>query len=89
MAGWWMPIPQLKILRRMAAGEVLLHDTRKGIFFWEHDKTDRATVSAKALYNKNYIIPASGIDHTPGIKKMSITPTGKNEMGYNHSRSID
>lgn len=89
MAGWWMPAGQLKILRRMATGEVLLHNQDENIFYWKNNPQERATVSAKALHNKNYISPELRLNGKGGVVKMSITPTGKNEMGYNRSRVLE
>lgn len=84
-----MPVGQLKIMRRMAKGEVLLHNQTKNIFYWESNPKERATVSAKALYKKGFISTVIGYRYPSGVQKMEITPTGKNEMGYNHSRNID
>jgi hypothetical protein len=83
MAGWWMPKGQLTILRRMAAGEVLLHDTKKNIFYWKSAPKERATVSAKALLNKSYISTETTWGYPAGVEEMRMTRTGKNEMGYN------
>ncbi|CAO94977.1 hypothetical protein ETA_pET450330 (plasmid) [Erwinia tasmaniensis Et1/99] len=89
MSGWWMPAGQLKILRRMATGEVLLHDRNKRIFYWESNPKERATVSAKALHNKNHISPELNFNYPAGVVKMNITPTGKNEMGYNRGIHLE
>lgn len=88
MASWWMPEKQLLILRRMASGEVLLHDTRRDIYYWEANKKERATPSAKALFRKMYI-REDYYGREPDVARMRITPTGNNEMGYNRHRTLD
>ncbi|EAT0477617.1 hypothetical protein AB4F40_004464 [Salmonella enterica] len=84
MAGWWMPKGQLKILREMSAGATLWRDS-KGRFFIGTDKIN-CTVSAKALFNKSFIMP----DHrvVNGLDTMRITPSGQNEMGYNRHQVL-
>ncbi|TNV16079.1 hypothetical protein FH968_19750 [Buttiauxella sp. B2] len=84
MAGWWMAKGQLKILREMSAGAMLRMDS-KGRFFLGLNVIN-CTVSAKALLNKSYIA-ANGISLN-GFTTMHITPTGKNEMGYNRHQEI-
>ena len=79
-----MPKGQLQILREMTAGAVLWRD-RKGRFFIGADKRN-CTVSAKALLNKSYIMPSHLF--VGGRETLRITPTGKNEMGYNRHQAI-
>lgn len=78
-------IRQLKILRRIAAGEVLLHDQNKSIFYRASNPKERVTSSGKSLLRKAF---ASEGDFPKqiGVKKINITPAGRNEMGY--SRGI-
>ena len=86
MANWWMPVAQLKIMRRLAAGETLLRSLDDA-YRWEGSK-EKCTASARALMAKGLIF-----DHgNRGPKweaKMLLTPTGKNELGYNRNREIE
>ncbi|MEL6008204.1 hypothetical protein J4Z08_20995 [Citrobacter portucalensis] len=84
MANWHIPVPQLRVMRRMAAGEKLKRDIRTGRFIF--DNGDRVTSQGKALFNKGWI--CEGFPGTETVN-MNITPTGRNELGYNRHREID
>lgn len=85
MAGWWMPVKQLAVLRRMEAGEALVRVNRTGRYYLG-EEGDCVTAQAKALLRKAYV--CEGVTGTRETG-MFITATGKNEMGYNRHREID
>lgn len=87
MANWWMPVAQLRVMRRIAAGEVLLRDALDDTYRWEGAKGN-CTPSGRALRSRGLIFDYGA--HSPRWEaKMLITPTGKNELEYNRHREID
>lgn len=76
MANWWLPIAQLKVLYRMSKGEKLIFSN--DVYKWPDGS--RCSGSAKALARKGLIVIS-----VLGVY-MEITPTGKNELGYNRGR---
>lgn len=78
MAGWWMPVGQLSIMRRIERGETLKR-LKSGKY--KFDNSDElVTTSAKALVRKNLLCDGRlWYDGT----EMQITPTGRNELRYN------
>ncbi|MGO3413228.1 hypothetical protein [Citrobacter freundii] len=84
MANWWMPVAQLRLMRRMAAGEKLVRDVRTRRYFFANG--DSVTSSARSLAGKGLISEGRASKYEI---QMSITPTGKNELGYNRHREID
>ncbi|EAM1222009.1 hypothetical protein D5U39_07680 [Salmonella enterica] len=84
MAGWWLPVPQLRVLRALEAGFVLLHYPQTDVYWWAVG--GKCTQQGRALRNKGLITVAS-VGCSPGT--MRLTPTGKNELGYNRHREID
>ncbi|UPQ73480.1 hypothetical protein [Kluyvera ascorbata] len=87
MASWWMPVPQLLVLRRIAAGEKLLRDALDNTYRWAGSK-EKCTPTGRALQNKGLIFDYGA--RSPGWEaEMHITPTAKNELEYNRNREID
>lgn len=84
MAGWWLPVPQLRVLRVLEAGFVLLHYPQTDVYWWVVG--GKCTQQGRALRNKGLITVAS-VGCSP--ETMRLTPTGKNELGYNRHREID
>ncbi|WP_243211083.1 hypothetical protein JQ760_028410 (plasmid) [Klebsiella pneumoniae] len=81
MANWWLPMPMLTVLARIKRGDELIGDGN-GRYYWKADKK-RCSPTAKALVNRGLICQK-------GFKgEMSITPSGLNELGYNHARIPD
>lgn len=78
MAGWWMPIGQLRIMRCMERGETLKR-LKSGSYRLEQSG-EMVTASAKALVRKNYL--CDGVWTPDGIE-MEMTATGRNELRYN------
>ncbi|EEA0954269.1 hypothetical protein JGY68_002137 [Salmonella enterica] len=89
MANWWMPIAQLRVMRRIERGGVLLRNTKHGFYYWFGSEDPRPTSSAKALYRKGLICSCELHSKTVDCEVMRLTPTGKNELGYNRHREID
>lgn len=78
MAGWWMPVGQLSIMRRIERGETL---KRLACGKYKFDHFDElVTTSAKALVRKNLL---SDGRLSPDGTEMQITQTGRNELKYN------
>lgn len=78
MAGWWMPVGQLSIMRRIERGETL-KKLASGKYKFDHSD-ELVTTSAKALVRKNLL---SDGRLWPDGTEMQITPTGRNELKYN------
>lgn len=87
MANWWMPVAQLRVMRRMAAGEVLVRNAVTGKYKLI-DSKGFVTVPAKALSRKNFISDSMRLRRDAWVV-MEMTPTGRNELGYNRHREID
>lgn len=87
MANWWMPVAQLRVMRRMAAGEVLVRNVETGRYKLI-DSKGFVTVPAKAL-NRKGLISDSMCFRRDAWVVMEMTPTGRNELGYNCHREID
>ncbi|HAU4565374.1 TPA: hypothetical protein JDY21_18415 [Citrobacter freundii] len=86
MANWWMPIAQLKVMRRLEAGETLIRSL-DDTYQWEGSK-EKCTPTGRALRSKGLIFDYGS--RSPSWEaKMLITPTGKNELGYNRNREIE
>lgn len=83
MATWWMPVKQLAALRKISDGDCMCRNPQDDTYWWSGGK--KCTPQGRALYNKGFIAPDFGIEY----EIMHITPTGKNEMGYNRHREID
>ncbi|WP_248466118.1 hypothetical protein [Pectobacterium versatile] len=89
MANWWMPAAQLRVMRRIKNGGVLLRNPTYNFYYWFGSEDPRPTVSAKALLNCGLIVPGAVHPKKIGDQVMRITPTGKNELGYNSGRKIE
>jgi len=86
MAGWWMPVPQLRAMRALESGYSMRHCPKKDTFWWEVG--GKCTPQGRALRNKGLITTEARFDgRLPD--DVRITPTGKNELGYNRHREID
>lgn len=75
MASWWMPVAQLRVLRRIAAGEKLLRDALDNTYRWAGSK-EKCTPTGRALQNKGLIFDYGA--RSPGWEaEVHITPTAK------------
>lgn len=84
MAGWWMPVPQLRVMRALEKGFVLLHYPQTDVYRWAVG--GKCTQQGRALRRKG-LIATNSYGYSPEV--MHITPTGKNELGYNRGRETD
>ncbi|EKN2322812.1 hypothetical protein PWV40_004402 [Salmonella enterica] len=84
MAAWWMPVPQLRVMRALEKGFVLLHYPQTDVYWWAVG--GKCTPQGRALRNKG-LICVENFGCSP--QRMRLTPTGKNELGYNRGREID
>ncbi|MBI0427932.1 MULTISPECIES: hypothetical protein [Pectobacterium] len=89
MANWWMPVAQLRVMRRIENGGILLRNPTYGFYYWFRSEDPRPTASAKALFNRGLIAIGNTHPHTLGNQIMRITPTGKNELKSNSGRKIE
>lgn len=84
MANWWMPVPQLRVMRALEGGFVLLHYPQTDVYWWAVG--GKCTQQGRALRRKG-LITTDSYGRSPEVMRM--TPTGKNELSYNRHRGID
>lgn len=88
MAGWWMSPKQLGVLRTLDSGAVLVHC--KTTDTYQFLKGKKCTLQGRALLNRGLIAGDGWLSgFTKNCESMHITPTGKNELGYNRGRDIE
>lgn len=86
MAGWWMPVPQLRVMRALENGFVMRYCSKTDTYWWQVG--GKCTPQGRALRNKGLITTERRFDgRLPD--DVRITPTGKNELGYNRHREIN
>lgn len=86
MAGWWMPVAQLRVMRALEKGVVMRRCAETDTYWWEVG--GKCTPQGRALRNKGLITNESThCGKLPDV--MRITPTGKNELSYNRHRNIE
>ncbi|GJK71902.1 hypothetical protein TUM17564_39290 [Citrobacter freundii] len=87
MAGWWMPVAQLRVMRALDKGFVMHRCAKTDTYWWAVG--GKCTPQGRALRNKGLITIDTNWRQGDWSEVVRITPTGRNELNSNRHREID